>query len=54
MLLSEAESHTRTGEKGEPTSGPRAVGDPVHVKTSSVRNLGDLTAASAYVAEAGS
>lgn len=47
MLLSETESHTRSGGYGKPAFGPRAVVDPVHVETSSVRNLGDLTATSA-------
>lgn len=42
MLLSEAEDHADPGAIGEPVIGPCAVGDPVHVEKSFVRNPGDL------------
>ena len=42
MLLSETESYIRAGIHGESAFEPRAVGDPVHVEKSFVRNLGDL------------
>lgn len=42
MLLSETESNIRSGINGKPAPGPHAVGDPVHVEKSFVRNLGDL------------
>lgn len=45
MLLSETESYIRAGIHGKPAFEPRAVGDPVHVEKSFVRNLGDLTIA---------
>ena len=42
MLLSDAEDKIRKHDNGECFSEPHAVGDPVHVEKSFVRNLGGL------------
>lgn len=43
MLLREAETEIIQCAKGEVLDGPCAVRNPVHVVTSFVRNLGELT-----------
>ncbi len=43
MLLREAETDIIQRAKGDVLDGPCAVRDPVHVTTSFVRNLGELT-----------
>jgi len=43
MLLSETESNKERCDVWQVSYLPRAVGDPSHVETSFVRNLGDLT-----------